>query len=180
MLQFKDLEFKTDSRGGVRAFTQLSGMHFISVVGGRVAYSLPREDFNDVSQYSKFEVAVLDADGEFVTGGFFPGSDDDVLGWQSREDIDKLMEKIQLNKRESKSETILSIIKNVVESKDDRLPLLATSSVDLNKIEAKIETIDGEITVDKVMDILYHLPEVLLWGGEYQAIEKELTVEFDK
>ena len=44
-----------------------------------------RSAVNNVKDVASFEVAIINKDGEFV---------DDVLGWQGREDIDKLIKKL--------------------------------------------------------------------------------------
>jgi hypothetical protein len=100
MKKFNDLVFQVSIGGGVAAVEEFDNGLVLSVVAGRIAYSTPREDDLDSSQYSSFEVAILDSDGEFVTRDILQIDnlqiDSDVLGWQGREEINNIMEIIQL------------------------------------------------------------------------------------
>ena len=100
MIQFKDLKFKDTNFGGISAHHTFDNAWQISVAAGKMAYSTPREDGLDSSQYSSFEVAILDSDGEFVTRDILQIDnlqiDSDVLGWQGKEEINNIMEIIQL------------------------------------------------------------------------------------
>ena len=94
MTQFKDLVFHSNISGGINSRTDFDNGFSISVIAGRMAYSTPREDKDSSDDFSSFEVAVFAPDGEF-TREFFPENhDDDVLGWQSRKDINSIIEKI--------------------------------------------------------------------------------------
>ena len=60
-----------------------------------MTYSTPREDKDSPNDFSSFEVAVFAPDGEF-TREFFPENhSDDVMGWQSRADINTILLQIQ-------------------------------------------------------------------------------------
>ena len=50
-------------------------------------YSLPKDAGNSPNDFDKFEVAIFDQDGNFISS-----KEGDVLGWQSREDINKLIQ----------------------------------------------------------------------------------------
>ena len=94
MTQFKDLVFHSNISGGINSRTDFDNGFSISVIAGRMAYSTPREDKDSSDDFSSFEVAVFAPDGEF-TREFFPEDHiDDVLGWQSRKDINSIIEKI--------------------------------------------------------------------------------------
>ena len=95
MLVFKDLEFKERTFGGICAQAKFKNGLMVSVIAGRMAYSTPREDKDSVDDFSSFEVAIMDDRGEFVTKDFVPDHDDDVLGWQSRGQINALMLLVQ-------------------------------------------------------------------------------------
>ena len=99
MKTFKDLEFKPRGFGGIHATMTFDNGNIISVVAGEGAYSSPREDNDDPEHFSQFEVAVLRPDNvgfrDFVTREFFPNLNDDVLGWQSRAEINTLMLLVQ-------------------------------------------------------------------------------------
>ena len=95
MKVFKDLVFHANRTGGVNSRTDFDNGFSISVIAGGITYSTPREDNTDPDFFSAFEVAVFTPDGEF-TREFFPeDNDNDVLGWQSRADINTIMMLIQ-------------------------------------------------------------------------------------
>lgn len=95
MKVFKDLVFKVNVFGGVNAKTQFDNGFEISVVAGRHAYSTPREDLRSPDDFSSFEIAVFDPQGNWATKEFFPDHHDDVMGWQSRGQINALMLLVQ-------------------------------------------------------------------------------------
>lgn len=95
MKTFKDLIFHSNRTGGINSRTDFDNGFSISVIAGGFAYSTPREDSKDPDHFSAFEVAVFSPDGEF-TREFFPEDHfDDVLGWQSRADINTILLQIQ-------------------------------------------------------------------------------------
>lgn len=95
MKTFKDLVFHSNRTGGINSRTDFDNGFSISVIAGGFAYSTPREDSKDPDHFSAFEVAVFSPDGEF-TREFFPEDHfDDVLGWQSRADINTILLQIQ-------------------------------------------------------------------------------------
>ncbi len=95
MKVFKDLVFSANRTGGVNSRTDFDNGFSLSVVAGGIAYSTPREDNTDPDFFSAFEVAVFNNEGEF-TREFFPEDhSDDVMGWQTRADINTIMLQIQ-------------------------------------------------------------------------------------
>jgi len=93
MKTFKDIKFKPHKvgKGAIQGLLMLDNGIEFSVVAGEGMYSTGkggvREAVNKVKDASSFEVAIFDQDGNFI------GADDDlVLGWQSREDIDILIQ----------------------------------------------------------------------------------------
>ena len=95
MKVFKDLVFHPNRTGGINSRTDFDNGFSLSVIAGGFAYSTPREDNTDPDFFSEFEVGVFNPDGEF-TREFFPEDHtDDVLGWQTRADINTLMLLIQ-------------------------------------------------------------------------------------
>ena len=93
MKTFKDIKFKQHrvGKGAIQGLLVLDNGIELSVVAGLGMYSAGksgvREAVDKVEDVSSFEVAVFDQDGNFI------GADNDlVLGWQSREDIDKLIQ----------------------------------------------------------------------------------------
>ena len=99
MKVFKDLVFIANRTGGVNSRTDFDNGFSISVIAGGMAYSTPRENNTDPDFFSEFEVAVFAPNGDF-TREFFPEdhTNDAVIGWQSRGQINALMLLIQSKK----------------------------------------------------------------------------------
>ena len=87
MKKFEDIKWKQHriGKGSIQGLLMLDNGIELSIVAGPTMYSLPKDAGNSPDDFNKFEVAVFDQDGEFVG--------DDVIGWQSRSDINKLIEK---------------------------------------------------------------------------------------
>lgn len=95
MKTFKDLKFKEKKSGGVYARLEFDNGYILSVVAGSFLYCTPRTDFSTPSDYSSFEVAVFSPGGGAFTREFFEDHDNDVLGWQSRDQINNLISLIE-------------------------------------------------------------------------------------
>ena len=95
MKTFKDLVFHPNRTGGVNSRTDFDNGFSLSVIAGGLAYSTPRKDSSDPNFFKQFEVAVFAPNGDWATRDFFPDHDDDVLGWQDRDEITELMSRIQ-------------------------------------------------------------------------------------
>jgi hypothetical protein len=93
MKTFKDITFKQHQlgKGNIQGLLTLDNGIKLSVVAGVGAYCTSkggvREAVDKVEDVSTFEVAIFDKDGNFI-----PADNDLVLGWQSREDIDQLIQ----------------------------------------------------------------------------------------
>ena len=95
MKTFNDIQFFPSMGGNLKSTTKFDNGFELSVIAGEFAYSTPREQNPDPDFFSEFEVAVFTPDGEF-TREFFPEDhSDDVMGWQSRADINTIMLLIQ-------------------------------------------------------------------------------------
>ena len=94
MIKFKDLKFEPRQFGGVGATHTFDNGNTISIQASKGSYSTPREDLSSPDEYSSFEVAVWDKDGEWVTRDFMFDYHDDVLGWQGRDEINALIQLI--------------------------------------------------------------------------------------
>lgn len=93
MKTFNDIEFSQNSYdNGWYGVLEL-GDYTLSVVAAKHAYSQPREYLMHVEDYSKFEVAVI-RKGEFVTREIFPNELDDVLAYQTKEEINHIIKQI--------------------------------------------------------------------------------------
>jgi len=92
MTQFKDLIFK-DHNYMLNAHHVFDNNWEISVSAGSGAYCTPREDIKDPGSFSSFEIAIFNPEGDFATKDVLQ-IDDDVVGWQGREDINNIIEMI--------------------------------------------------------------------------------------
>jgi hypothetical protein len=98
MTTFKDLQFKRKNYGGIGAHYKFDNGITISVQAGPGNYSTPREDRLSSEDYSSFEVALWDKNGEWVTRNLIPKQHDDVIGWVSRDGINKIISIAQKQK----------------------------------------------------------------------------------
>ena len=95
MKTFKDIQFFQSMGGNLKSTTKFDNGFELSVIAGEFAYSTPRENSLNPDFFSEFEIAILNDEGEFVTRDFFQDIEDDVMGWQSRSDINMIMMVIQ-------------------------------------------------------------------------------------
>ena len=91
---FKDLEWK-DWHDGVASSPKFDNGFELSIVAGPGKYSTPKDKGNSPDDFSSFEVAIFDPQGNFVTKEFVPNNHDDVIGWQDRGQINALMLLVQ-------------------------------------------------------------------------------------
>lgn len=99
MATFNDLKFqKHPAGGGWAGWYDFDNGCKISVICGEFAYSTPKLSLSGPAEYDQFEVAILGADGEWATKEILPNSEEDVIGWLSREKISEIMELIQNHK----------------------------------------------------------------------------------
>ena len=94
-MNFNDIKFGTHPTGrGIQGKLKVNGFT-LSVIAGTSAYSTPREDLNSPDDFSSFEIAVFDSNGDWATETFFPDLGDDVKGWVDRDEITELIGKLQ-------------------------------------------------------------------------------------
>ena len=93
-MNFNDLSFKEKDTGGIHAIMKFPNGNVLSVVAGSGMHSTPRENHNSPDDFSTFEIAIFGPDGGWATQNFFPNCGDDVMGWQSREEINSIIELI--------------------------------------------------------------------------------------
>ena len=92
MTNFNDIQFKEHPAGGVQGRLDIKDV-MLSVVAGKFLYSSPRESLTNPDDFTMFEVAIMNKQG-FCTKDFVTNADDDVLGWQTRDDINAIIELI--------------------------------------------------------------------------------------
>ena len=92
MTQFKDLIFK-DHKYMINAHYVFDNDWEISVSAGSGNYCTPKEDLGQPELFASFEVAIFNSNGDFATSEVLQ-IDDDVVGWQGREDINNIIEMI--------------------------------------------------------------------------------------
>ena len=95
MTNFKDLKF-TKRFDGVGSLHKFDNGITLSVVAGVGRYCTPRESHPSADSYSSFEVGIWGKDGRWLTQDIVPNHDNDVIGWQSREDINEIISLIKL------------------------------------------------------------------------------------
>jgi len=97
MKNFKDISWKLHSldKKSIQGTIEFDDGVELSVIAGAKFYSSKIGDATPhPDKFASFEVAVLDKGGKFVTQKF-TNEDNEVIGWQSREDIDNIMSKIE-------------------------------------------------------------------------------------
>ena len=93
MKTFKDIEFlQNPYKNGWHGTLKL-GDYTLSVVASEYAYSKPRAYLMHVEDYSKFEVAVM-GQKDFATKEIFPNEMDDVISYQTREEINDIIKSV--------------------------------------------------------------------------------------
>jgi hypothetical protein len=95
MSTFDDIKFKQHPLGsawaGIMSFDDGTKL---SVVCGPHFYCEPKLSLRSPNEYNLFEIAILNTSGDFITEKFVEGADQ-VIGWQSREDLNKLIIEIE-------------------------------------------------------------------------------------
>ena len=91
MKKIDDLKFTPQGHGGIRAKLKTKSKITISIQAGKDIYSKPREDGLEPKNYSHFEVAVFDKDGEFITDKYLNCKGDSVAGYVTRDEINNLL-----------------------------------------------------------------------------------------
>tara|TARA_R110000772_G_scaffold228272_2_gene338979 strand:+ start:1177 stop:1458 length:282 start_codon:yes stop_codon:yes gene_type:complete len=91
-MEFKDLEWRS-WHDGISSTTDFDNGFRLSIVAGSGKYCTPRTMGDSPDEFSTFEVAVFNPQGGWSTQDFIE-TDDMVAGWQSRENINELIKKI--------------------------------------------------------------------------------------
>tara|TARA_Y100000389_G_scaffold24779_1_gene21484 strand:- start:595 stop:897 length:303 start_codon:yes stop_codon:yes gene_type:complete len=97
MRNFKNISWKLHSldKKSIQGIIEFDNGLELSVIAGAKFYSSKIGDtLPHHSKFASFEVAVVDEDGKFITEKF-TDENNEVIGWQSREDIDAIISKIE-------------------------------------------------------------------------------------
>jgi hypothetical protein len=89
---FNDIRFRADDYGYVGNYPFQNG-YLISIIAGESRYSTPRKKLPSSTEYTSYEIAIMDEDGNFVTN-ILPSishSDDVVWGFVEITDINWAM-----------------------------------------------------------------------------------------
>ena len=93
MKKFKDLKFTPNPYGfGFHSAIQFKNGYEVSIVCGSFHYCSPQENLYDAHMYDTYEVAVL-KDGDLCYDNPIT---DDVLGYQTPENIIGILKQIQM------------------------------------------------------------------------------------
>ena len=97
MTTFKDLKFEKKWHGVGSHHTFDNGIT-LSVQAGEGIYSTPREDHSSADDYSSFEIAIWDKNGDWITQDILPNhpNGSEVAGWVSRDEINEIISLIKL------------------------------------------------------------------------------------
>ena len=94
MKKFKDLKFKLNRYGGFGATHVFDNGAEVSIQASKDHYCTPKRNLSSPDEFSSFEIAIWDAQGNFATKNFFPKHDEDIKGWVSRKEITEIIEKL--------------------------------------------------------------------------------------
>jgi hypothetical protein len=93
-MKFSDIIFKPHPYSGWKSRTFFPNGFELSVVAGESMYCSPRTNLPSPHDYESYEIAVFNSDGEFCTQEFCDDASDDVIGWQTVEEIESVMKRI--------------------------------------------------------------------------------------
>jgi len=93
-MKFSDIQFKPRNFNEWKATVSFSDKFELSIIAGKSAYCSPKTDLSSPFDYHSYEIAIFNSDGDFCTKEFFNDALDDVIGWQTVEDIELLMKRI--------------------------------------------------------------------------------------
>ena len=82
------------SQNKFRAVWEFKNNITLSIIAGEHFYSNPKVLLDKMEDYISYEIAILKYD-TFITKEVIPHCDSDVLGWQSKQDINQIIKLIQ-------------------------------------------------------------------------------------
>lgn len=93
MKTFNDIKFGPHPLGGIQGKLIINGIT-LSVVAGEGLYSSPRTNGTSPKDFVSFEIGVWDDNG-WLTSQLVDTDGDDVKGWQTIDDINNVIKKIE-------------------------------------------------------------------------------------
>ena len=93
MKTFNDIKFGPHPLGGIQGKLIINGIT-LSVVAGEGLYSSPRTNGTSPKDFVSFEIGVWDDNG-WLTSKLVDTDGDDVKGWQTIDDINNVIKKIE-------------------------------------------------------------------------------------
>ena len=91
MVTIDDLKFTPQPHGGIGATLKTKSKVTVSIQAGSFVYSSPRENGLKLENYTAFEVALINAKGDFITNQFIDCGGDQVAGWVSIDAINNII-----------------------------------------------------------------------------------------
>ena len=102
-IKFSDLKFKkVPERGGFSSHTDINGFT-LSIQASKFSYCSPKANLDSVDDYNEFEIAIWRKDDPVMNWrtSEFVDVHDDVAGYMSRSEINKVIQKL-LDYKENK------------------------------------------------------------------------------
>ena len=107
MKTFKDIKFFPHKMGdGYMGRLTIENGLTLSVVAGSYFYCSPKADLIAADKYESYEIGIFDENDDWTTMDVLGNIGDDVLGWQSKEEIDSIIEKMYNHKPKKKEKSI--------------------------------------------------------------------------
>lgn len=97
MKTFNDIEFTEHPFApGWKGTLKLSNDYILSVLAGEMLYSNPKTKLKSPNEYNSYEVAIMDDENNsFATKRFYPESNNDVLLYQTKEEINDIIKHLE-------------------------------------------------------------------------------------
>jgi len=109
MKTFDDINFRSRIPGIWEGTIAVGDGYRLNAVAGRGMYCSADGEQNDVNDFSCFEVSIIDNRGQYVTKQFVDDGKEDILGYQSKQQITKLIQKVDLIASAKKVQQLASI-----------------------------------------------------------------------
>lgn len=113
MKSFDDISFHSRIPGIWEGTLKVGDGYKINVSAGRGMYCSSADRAQDITDFSCFEVSILNHEGRYVTTQFIDDGKEDILGYQTREQITKLIQKVELLSSAHKVQQLSNIEKKI-------------------------------------------------------------------